>query len=96
MSLFTNKDEAPTLQGQIDEVLLEMGSHKTYTEEYDKLLNQLERLYKLQAPEKARRISPDAIVAVVGNLAGIVMILNFERVHVVTSKALGFVLKTKL
>jgi hypothetical protein len=32
---------------------------------------------------------------VIGNLTGILLILNYERAHVVTSKAIGFVLKPR-
>lgn len=39
--------------------------------------------------------SPDAVVAAVGSVAGIVLILNYEKLGVVTSKAVGFVNKMK-
>lgn len=45
---------------------------------------------------KAWRISPDTIAVVAGNLAGILLILNFEKLGNVTSKALGFVLKGRV
>lgn len=65
------------------------------SEDYNTLLGQLERLYKLKALGK-ERININTLLTILGNLAGILLILNFERVGVVTSKALGFVLKTKL
>lgn len=46
--------------------------------------------------EWVKKISPDAILAVVGNLAGIALILNFERMEILTSRAIGFVMKTRL
>ena len=97
MFLITKTDpDATTLQDQIDSILLQMEQEEGNSPEFDGLLTQLERLYKLQAPEKARRVSPDAIVAVAGNLLGIVLILNYERINVVTSKALSFVIKSKI
>ena len=42
-----------------------------------------------------RRVSPDTMAIVAGNLLGIALIVGHERMNVVTSKALGFVLKSK-
>lgn len=41
-------------------------------------------------------IDVNTVVLVAGNLAGILLILNHERLHVVSSKALGFVLKGRV
>lgn len=90
------KPQGPTLQEQIDTTLLEMKSHSSDSDEFDTLLNQLERLYKLQTTEKSDKVSKDTLLIVGGNLLGIMMILNFERLNVVTSKALSFVLKSKI
>ena len=95
--LFTKKSTtSPNLQEQIDTLLTEMKSYDGNSSQYDQLLTNLERLYKLQEPEKGKPVSKDALLATAGNLAGILLILNFERVGVVTSKALSFVLKSKL
>lgn len=63
--------------------------------EYDTTLNQIERLHKLLLKDNEARISPDVLITVGANLLGIVLILNHERLHVVSSKALSFVIKTK-
>jgi len=39
--------------------------------------------------------SPDAIIGAVASVAGIVLVLHYEKLGVVTSKALGFVGKMK-
>ena len=59
--------------------------------EFDRILNQLERLHRLRDDSRKGRVSPDTLAMVLGNLAGIGMIVGYERTHVVTSKALGFV-----
>lgn len=48
-----------------------------------------------QAKKKAL-VSPDTIVLALCNLLGIVLILNFEKFDVVSSKALGFVSKPRI
>jgi hypothetical protein len=40
-------------------------------------------------------VKPDTLALIAGNLAGIAIILSFEQVNVITSKALGFVAKLR-
>lgn len=87
---------ADALDKAIARVLEVMESHDPTAEAYSQAVDQLDKLYKIQVSTKPdRRINLDALVAVAGNLAGIAMILNFEKAGIVTSKALGFVLKSK-
>lgn len=52
--------------------------------EYDKLA------------ESKWKISPDTLLVVAGNLVGILLILNFEKMDIIRSKAISFVLKGRL
>jgi hypothetical protein len=46
--------------------------------------------------ETRNRPSVDTIVTVAGSLAGILMVLSYERAHVLTSKAMSQVIRLKL
>jgi hypothetical protein len=83
------------LDTAIDEALAQLAGIKVDTDEYTKTMDQVTKLYKLKEQTTPKRVSPDAMVLVAGNLLGIVLILGYERAHVVTSKALGFVLKSR-
>lgn len=74
------------LKTAIDNVYSEMAGSESHDEEYSKSVNQLIKLYSLK--EAPRRISPDTLAIVLGNLLGILMIVGHERTHIVTSKAL--------
>jgi len=50
---------------------------------------------KKQELELNKRVKVDTIAIIAGNIIGIGLILGYERAHIVTSKALGFVLKSK-
>ena len=41
-------------------------------------------------------ISPDTLLIVGGNLLGILLILNYEKLDIVSSKAVGFILKARV
>lgn len=91
------KEERPGLDQAINNALEELKSHDPDSVEYAKILDQLERLYKLQVPtpEPAKPLSMDTVLIVAGNLAGIVAVIGYERAHVITSKALGFIIKPR-
>lgn len=84
-----------SLQIAIDEALAQLTGIDIESSEYAEKMDQIKELYKLQEKHSPKRVSPDTVLIVVGNLAGIVAILGYERAHVVTSKALGFVLKPR-
>jgi hypothetical protein len=85
---------APTkLDEVIDAALTQMLSVSPTTEDYARAADQVTKLYKLKEASTPKRVSSDTMAVVLGNLAGIGMILSYERVHIVTSKAIGFVLR---
>jgi hypothetical protein len=91
--MFTKNQETKGLNDAIDRVLAWMKDADPTSVEYSKTVTQLEKLYALR--NKKKSVSPDTLAIVLGNLAGIIMILNHERAHVVVSKALGFVMKLR-
>ena len=56
---------------------------------------QLNGKYKVYSEmvKPSLKFTPDTILMVAGNLTGIMMILNFERLDIIRSKAIGFILK---
>lgn len=81
------------LEKAIDNLYAELNGFTADTESYAKVTDQLTKLYSLK--HKPERVSKDTLAVVLGNILGIVMIVGHERAHVVTSKALSFVLKTR-
>ena len=96
MIKFTKKDKRTNLEKEIDDVLKEMELLDKDSTEYRSRVASLERLYKAKSLDTNRKISPDTAAIVAGNLLGIIVILTFEKANVITSKALGFVLKGRV
>lgn len=90
-----SSDKPASLQELIELVQTQMLLEGADSEKFREMNDQLERLYAMKKSNRSSRVSPDALVAVAGNLLGIGLILQHERLHVVTSKALSFVMKTK-
>lgn len=86
------------LDDAIDQAFLALKTHDATSPEYSTIVDQLDKLYKIKSSydkDNKNSVSLDQVIAVAGNLAGIIMILGYENAHVVTSKALGFVMKSK-
>lgn len=85
-------DRNPTgLEQAIDRLLSELANETADSEEYARMTDQLVKLHAMKTTEGFRLPSPDALIAAAANILGIILIVNYERVHVVTSKALPFI-----
>lgn len=96
LNKITGKDRRTNLEREIDRVLAVMAEIPPNSNGYKELLEQLEVLYKASANDRNRRVSPDTVALIAANLVGIVLILGYEHGHVVTSKALGFVIRGRV
>ena len=76
------------VKAEIQKCLDAMRELKVDSEEYE---IHLKRLKALQDIKTASSVSPDAVVGVVSSLASILIITNYERVNVLTSRAMQFV-----
>lgn len=84
------------IDNAIDDALAQLKTVSLDSDEYAAMMDQITQLYKLKEKNTSRdRVSPDTLAIIVGNLAGIALIIGYEHAHVVTSKALGFVMKAK-
>lgn len=90
------KTDPSALEQEIHAVLALMSEIDDKTSEnYAKLNDQLKQLHALKEAETShKRISRDQLLAAGVHLAGIVAIINYERLHVVASKAGSMVLKS--
>lgn len=83
------------LQEAIDRLLLAMKDSDPTSDEYASLAARLTELTKIK-PQTARiHVSQDTLATISANLIGIWLILHYERVNLVGSKALSFVQKLR-
>jgi hypothetical protein len=83
------------LEKVISSVLDDMSKYEAHSEEYGAMADNLEKLLKAESYKKLK-VSPDTIAIVIANLVGIILILKHEKIDIITSKALGFVLKGRV
>jgi hypothetical protein len=94
-AMFPRKSKSDLLlEAEIESVLRHLSVASVTSEEYPKTLNYLTRLYDLKG-ERPSGVKKDTIAVIAGNLLGILMILKHERMDIITSKALSFVIRPR-
>ena len=97
--IFTKKkNEKTNLEKEIDRLSETLSYTDMDTDEYDDIVSKIERLTSIKEKlEKAKvnedKVSKDTLVVVAGNLLGIALILGYEKLNIITSKALNFVIR---
>jgi len=87
------------IEAKLDEEILsaleELKSHETTSDEYAVVVDRMSKLHKLKVEERPKPISRDTAVVVAANIFGILWLTRYERENVISTKALGFILKPR-
>ena len=84
------------LDGLIADLAADLRGRECDTKEYRKVSEQYQKLMKLRADlseDKRERVTLKDLLPIFGSLLGIVLVLNYERVAVVTTKAWSLIPK---
>jgi hypothetical protein len=91
--MFTRSIPEPThLENVIDDALSHLETIGIGAPEAGPIIDQLDKLHKM-LPKKEPFVKFETLAPIIGNLVGIVAILNYEKLNPITSKAIGFVTK---
>lgn len=84
---FINREPKTNVAPLIDAVLDQMHADGASSDEFHLHLEHLERLEALKTKDRRKPLSRDVLAQVVGNLAGIGIIVGYEQAHVIATKA---------
>lgn len=87
--------ETTALDLEIARLYAIAAAHSSDSDEYVTTIDQLIKLETLKDSRSPKGISNDVKATIAANLAGITAILLHERVGIITSKAVNFILKLK-
>lgn len=93
-SLF-KKNDPISLDEAIDQVYSRMTTVGPGNEEYTLLVKQLKDLNEIKSKSSKNSSSPDTRLIVLGGIAQVLIIVMYENANVLTSKAVGLLLKFK-
>lgn len=85
----TTKKEKFTLDKEVERVLEQMSSMSIGSDGYKTAVENLKVLCEARGIRSPKSLSTDVIVGAVANLASILLILHYEKLNVITSKAIG-------
>lgn len=88
-------DETSGLEKTLDRLFADLSDRSVDSEEYSAVVDQVVKLYSLKEQDSKKRVSPDVKATIAANLLGIALIVGHERAHIVTSKALNFIMKLR-
>lgn len=94
--MFKKDNNIAGIETVIGIVTEELTKTKPGSTEFDKLSEQLDRLNKIASSRKSDPVSKDGLLAILANITGIALIINHERLNVITSKAIGFIAKSRI
>jgi hypothetical protein len=91
------REEPPGLYDEtISALLTEMMTGGFTEEDSPRIAGVIHTLAECKAMEpKPKGVSADTKAIIGANLVGIILILSFEQTRIISSKALGFILKTR-
>lgn len=89
------KKEKTLLEVEIEHVMDVLKCIDPQSDDYETVSKNLERLYKLKLEEESKKtkIEPKDILSTATNLLDIGFIMQHERLHVLTTKAMNFIHK---
>lgn len=94
MAWFNNNDNRNGLQKEIESILNEMSDQHKDSEEYGKMAQNLEMVERAKSYEKDNSIDwTQVAVAGVTVLLPVALILGYEKMNVLTTKATQFIPK---
>lgn len=93
--MFSRNRERTALETAVDRALSELASHEVGSDTYNKALESVTKLHSMKAKESPNSVSKDTLVIAASNIIGILMIIKHEHVNVLSSKALGLLIRPR-
>lgn len=96
--LFKKKDKRTKLDREIDDLLEEMSYQHRDSNEYADNVEYLTKLYEAKRGVESQKqgISKDALLYVGANIAGLLLVLHYEKLDVITSRAFNWIWKGRV
>lgn len=89
--MFNNAPHADKLNDAIEDLLNVLKSEENNSPLYATTLEQLKELYALRDLNQSKAIDPNTLITVAGNFGAILLIVKYEQLNIITTKALSFV-----
>ena len=89
--MFTN--DKNKFDQEVDRVIATLSTMQVETKEYRDGVESLKVLCDARGVKSTKSLSTDTIISAVANILGIILVLNYEKSSIITSKAISFIFK---
>lgn len=93
MNIFTKKSNKKQIEELIDSLTMSISLEDPTSENYKLMTENLKTLEEAKSKEDV--VSKDATIGVMSNVGLALLILNYEKIGVITSKAFQLITKVK-
>jgi len=92
--LFTKK--ISPIDEEINRLITQLSTMNPKTKGYVAVVKNLETLYQARGCKSQDKMNWESIIGPAASLISILLIMNHEELHVISTKALGFIWKGKV
>jgi hypothetical protein len=93
--MFKRPKPKTKLEIEVDKLVRSLGDYSTNSKEYGEVLERLVKLHKIRQEDKPDKVNPNTALTAAAHILGIFMILQYEHLHPISTKAMSFVPKIK-
>jgi hypothetical protein len=90
------KPKKKTIDDEVEHVLAYLATANAGSKEYKVAVENLKELCEARSKKPARLIELEPVIAAATGIFQILLIMNHERLHVIATKALGYVVKGRI
>jgi hypothetical protein len=95
MDTFLRPKGLKVIDAEIERLATTLSETEPTNESYKKIAESLRVLCEAREKKNDRVLSAEALANIVANIVGILLVLNFEKTGIITSKAISFLWKGK-
>ena len=92
----SDSENKTSIDDLVDQTIRHLDANDPSSPEYTAAVNNLKTLESIKPKKLKDRLDPNVVVSAVSSLGGIAMVLKYEKVGVIASKAFSLVPKLRI
>lgn len=95
MSTILRPNSLQAMDEEIERLTRQLADLQPLSDDYSKILKLISELTEARSKKNERAVSTDVLLTIGANIVGMLLVLNYERLNVISTKALTMVWKSK-
>lgn len=95
MSTILRPKSLQAMDEEIERLTRQLADMQPLSDDYSKILKLISELTEARSKKNESAVSTDVLLTIGANIVGMLLVLNYERLNVISTKALTMVWKSK-